>query len=1631
MAAKRLLAASSLSAEGAAANVGDDKLPVNGVRTIHDLLQEYRSRIKNKRDLGTSFEHLVKAYLESDPLYKDRFVNVWLWSSWPHNWGADCGIDLVAEDREGDFTAIQCKFFSPDHVIKKEDIDSFFTESGRTFKVDGKKASFTRRMIVSTSDQWSEHAEKSLHGQTIEVHRIGLHDLECSPIDWSKFSLDKPEKVAFRPKKSVRPHQVVAISKVIEGFKTSNRGKLIMACGTGKTFTALRLAEKMVAKNGTVLFLVPSISLLSQTLREWTAEAEAPFHALAVCSDSKVGKHSEDISKHDLAIPATTDSRALVEAMEKAKADKRKTVVFSTYQSIKVISDAQKKGFPEFDLIICDEAHRTTGVKLLDEEESHFVKVHDERFLRAQKRLYMTATPRIYGDEAKTKASEGGAELCSMDDEGLYGPEFHRLGFGEAVSNGLLADYKVLVLAVDEKHISQTFQKKIANDDGEIPFDDLVKIVGCWNGLSKKFMGDEAKLEDPRPMRRAVAFAQRIKDSKHIANAFETVVREYVSKTEGAEGTLKCELQHVDGSFNALERNSRLDWLKADAPENTCRILTNARCLSEGVDVPALDAVLFLNPRDSIVDVVQSVGRIMRQAPGKKYGYVILPIGIPAGVEPDAALKDNKKYKVVWQVLQALRAHDDRFNATINQIELNKKRPSNIQVIGVGASSESETPRGAGKPASTQLSLNLPELEQWKNAIYARIVLRCGSRPYWENWAADVAKIAEKHSEHINALLKSADAKPKKAFEKFLNGIRKSINPAISETEAIEMLSQHLITKPVFDALFEHYHFTEKNPVSQSMQAVLKVLESGSLREDAAKLKTFYDSVRLRVKGIDNAEGRQRIIVELYDRFFKVAFPKMSERLGIVYTPVEIVDFILYSVEAVLNEEFNQSVTNKNVHIIDPFTGTGTFIVRLLQSGLIDSEDIERKFKHELHANEIVLLAYYIAAINIEETYHGITGGEYTPYDGIVLTDTFQLTEAEVQGEFEAALPENNERARKQKGVPIKVVIGNPPYSAQQDSENDNNRNLDYPVLDRRIEDTYAKESSAQSKKNLYDSYLRAIRWATDRITEKGIVGFVTNGSFLDATNMDGVRKSISREFAKLYCFNLRGDQRTSGEQSKKEGGKVFGSGSRTPVAITVFVKNREHLGPCEIYYHDIGDYLSREDKLKLVNSFGSIKGIPWKKIEPNQFGDWVNQRSPGFDRFIPLTGAAESIFEICSLGVGTNRDPWTYNFSKSVLAEKMAATIACYNSEVRKIAQAAKKRKNIDDKFVIDVVDKNPKKISWSSSLVQSARRQKSATFDIRKIVTSSYRPYTKQALYFDGHMNHRTGQLFKLFPTPKHQNIVISIIGVVDRKGFSAIATDNVPNLHLVDSGQCFPLYFYKKVDEATSNLSAGESPDGSGYVRKDAVSDVAARKFREAYNDKKISKEDIFYYIYGLLHSPDYRAKYHSDLKKMLPRIPFAKDFWAFSRAGRELAEWHLSYETVEPYDLDEEISAGAPRKQADLYRVNEAGMKFPKVGKKQDRTSIIYNPYVVIKGIPLETYEYIVNGKPALDSVIERYRITVDKDSGIKNDPNEWSEDPRYIIDLVKRVVRVSLETNRIVKSLPALEILSEGAAQQVA
>lgn len=1659
------------------------------VDEVFSALREYPT----VSERGTAFEKLMVRFLLEDKTFADRFETVARWDQWEYNGGrVDTGIDLVAQEKsDGSWTAIQCKFYEPSSTLNKSDLDSFYTESGKTFKTEHGREEFGQRMIISTTDRWSRHAEESLENQSIPVQRIGAADLADSSVNWDivypgagalpKFELARKE--LFTP----RPHQQTAIDKTLAGFHTHDRGKLIMACGTGKTFTSLRLVETLAEQLGgrvRVLFLVPSISLLSQSLKEWHAQAKLDIRSFAVCSDNKVSRAVEDIATYDLEIPVTTDGALLAQKMNRGRRAAGISVVFSTYQSLPAIEQAQAAGADGFDIVVCDEAHRTTGITVGGEDSSNFVKIHDTEYIKADRRLYMTATPRLFDEKTKDKAADHSAEVASMDDEAVYGPEFHRLGFGEAVEKGLLTDYKVLVLTVDQEIAART----TAQIDGEIPLDDVSRLIGCWTGLAKRSgaaAGSKYGFSDGQtPMKRAVAFARDIKTSERVAENFPEIATTYsfnlASNAEADQTNIntRVQVQHVDGSMNAMIRGDKLRWLKAPVEQDTCRVLTNARCLSEGVDVPALDAVMFLNPRNSQVDVVQSVGRVMRKSEGKDYGYIILPVGVPEGVAPSAALADNRRFQVVWQVLNALRSHDDRFDATVNSAIVNSTNSQEglagisaadstladkIRVDHIGLAQEAgDEAHSDEERASQSRQYALFSVEDWQDAIYTRIVNKVGDRTYWEDWADDVADIAQAQITRITDLVNNADKELSAEFEKFVDGLRANLNSSISQADAISMLSQHLITAPVFDALFAESGFAQHNPVSKVMTQMVEALNDSRLESETEGLEKFYRSVRVRASEVTSAAGKQEVVKDLYERFFKKAFSRQAEALGIVYTPVELVDFILRAADDAMRIHLGRSLSDEGVHIQDPFTGTGMFIVRLLQSGLIKPEDLARKYANELWATEIMLLAYYVAAVNIEVTFNGlmteraareqglalneVEDTDYQQFDGIVLGDTFQMSEDDDMLDLELFV-DNNERAARQLEAPMRVIIGNPPYSAGQTSANDLNANVSYPTLDARIGETYAGLSTATNKNSLYDSYLRAFRWATDRIGEAGIVAFVSNGGWLEGNTADGVRLSFEHDFNHIYVYNLRGNALGAGEVRRKEAGNVFTDGTRTTIAITIGVNIPGETG-CTVHYRDIGDYLTADEKLFQV-SIAQIDDEQWSVITPNSYGDWLSQRTENFSTW-PVIGnkkkgtESTTIFKQYSRGLATGRDVWVYNYDQQALKSNISTLLETYDQVRIQLQQRLNDTgEKPNAKTTTDFLRENPEfidnqRIKWNDTLQGFAARNIPGVLENRP-VRSLYRPFTQRHTYFDKLLNERRYQLPVLFPSPAHSNIGILISGAYPGVPFSAIATSLLPDLNVFTASQFFARFQWELFEPAEGELDlpaaavstgefsvygqAGEIVDG--YRRVDNITDAITMEYR-ALLGSDVSRDDIFHYIYGVLHDPNYRETYAADLKKMLPHIETPTDRKRFNHVasvGRRLMDLHVNYEGAEPYPLKVELTDSADPLDQDTWRVKK--MKWKRVRNPEskkpedDKTTIIYNSKITITGIPAETSDYMLGSRSALAWIIDQYQVTKDKKSGIVNDPNAWAEEqdnPQYMIDLIKKVTTVSIETMRLVTRL---------------
>ena len=1602
-----------------------------------EAIKIIRKKAKNDKDLGDVFEKMCKIFFENDPLQKQQFSKIWHYKDWSKankNYSkSDIGIDLVAKINGSDkFCAIQCKCYQSEHTISKSDIDSFISASSTD--------DFERLILIDTSSQdIGINAKKVFNNLDKKYQRIQLNELQESRIDWLSYLKD--EKVVLNKKKELRDHQIKAVDAVLSGLNKKDRGKLIMACGTGKTFTALNIAEKLKSKNKLILYIVPSLALMSQTVREWKNDSIDDFYAFSACSDVKVGKRkpSDDkieISLNDLAFPATTNSEDLSKQIKNCEKNKM-IVIFSTYQSIDVIEKAQKQfDIPDFDLIICDEAHRTTGATLFDEDESNFVKIHDNAVIKGKKRLYMTATPKIYGEKAKSKAKGEDIALASMDDKKIYGETLFFRGFNWAVENNLLSDYKVVILAIDETKVSRDLQKSF-EDGSELRLDDATKIIGCYKALAKVGFDNN----NHSPIKRALAFSQNIEISKIFESEFKNVIKDYTYKNKNEKIELNIDVKHIDGTFNADRRTEHLNWLKEEISDDQCRILSNVRCLSEGVDVPSLDAIMFLHPKKSQVDVVQSVGRVMRKAEGKDIGYVVIPVTIAPGVTPERALDNNEKYSVVWQILNALRAHDERLDSTINKIKLGEDVSDKIDIINYNDELESLTAeiddiKTSAKviPDTDDNLINIEnkkdddletnqlsfEINDLSKAIKAKIVDKCGTRDYWENWANDIAKIAQTHISRLNSILVNKKSKERKTFELFLREIRDDLNPEISENDAIEMLAQHIITKPVFDTLFQGNEFVKDNAVSKAIHNVLTNIYDYNIKVETKSLEKFYDSVKRRASDIVTSKGRTTLINELYERFFKNAFPITTNKLGIVYTPVEVVDFILKSTNDVLIRDFNSSLSEKNIHILDPFAGTGTFITRLIQSKLIDKKNLKHKFINEIHCNEIVLLAYYIAGINIESVYQEIIKeNSYRPFSGSVLTDTFQLYEQD-RDLIADLLPDNSNRRTNQKKRDIRVIIGNPPYSAGQKSFSDDAANVSYRNLDSKIYETYVKNSNSSNKNKIYDSYIRAFRWASDRIKDEGIIGFVTNASWIDANATDGLRKCFEEEFSSIYIFNLRGNARTQGEIRRKEKGNVFGEGSRTPVAITILVKNKNKQNKkADIKYYDIGDYLTKEQKLNKIFNLKSIKNIEDKNlfvsITPDKNNDWINQTNKEFDKYISINkndvDFKNYLFSITSSGFASARDSYAINFSKSKLINITRNMTKKFNSL-------------IDQKINYNKINFKDKDIKWDSTLEAQFRRKQKYRFDEKKIQKVLYRPFVSTWCYLDNFIVSRPRKHQQIFPK-KHKNM--SIVITTGFSEFSCLMVNKPFEYHLLNTSHTFPRYIYyndKNNNEDDSQSSLFQ--DKSTVVNN--LNPEIVSLFKKKLN-QKVTEDQIFYYVYGILHSDHYRKKFHNNLIKGMPRIPIVKykDFMQINDIGKKLSNLHLDFDNQRLYGAKFNVDFHNNKKKypkEEFYNISQ--INFVGTRSSPDKTQIKFNNYITIKDIPLEAYDYRLSGKSAIEWIMERHSVKKDDKTGFTNDINEFNKeamkDPSYSFNLLLKIIHISVETQKLIKKIPKINLI---------
>ncbi|WP_100984701.1 DEAD/DEAH box helicase [Helicobacter pylori] len=1571
---------------------------------------------------GSLFEKISKRFLiEHDSA--NEYESIDLWNDWElRGKEGDRGIDMVVTTTSKEYIAVQCKYHQ--NNVSLNDIATFLTQ----LQSGVGEVRFKKGIIISTSNL-SSNALKAIeqirnNGMGIDIDEITEEDFIYSQIDWEKLDTTQSE-LPLCDKKKPRSHQTEAIEETKKYFSDpkNTRGKLIMACGTGKTYTSLKIMEALDPK--ITLFLAPSIALLSQTFREYAQEKSEPFYASIVCSDDKVGKgkknksddNSDDINFSELPLKSSTRLEDILSVHEKAKKENKRFIIFSTYQSALRIQEAQEVGLNEIDLIICDEAHRTVGAMYSTNErddKNAFTLCHSDGNIKAKKRLYMTATPKVYSESSKAKAKEKDNVIYSMDDEEIFGQEIYTLNFERAIALDLLTDYKVIILAVRKENLSgvtNSVNKKISQleakgtklDKKLINNEFVCKIVGTHKGLAKQdliVLDDENKEDhnlqnqyDTAPSQRAINFCKSINTSKNIKDSFETIMECYDEELKKKSfKNLQIKIDHIDGTMNCKVRLEKLEKLNEFQP-NTCKVLSNARCLSEGVDVPALDSIVFFDGKSAMVDIIQAVGRVMRKAKRKQRGYIILPIALEENeIQNLDEAVNNTNFKNIWKVLKALRSHDP---SLVDEATFKEK----IKIFG----SNDETNHNDEKTLFDAILL-----QDLADAVYNVMPTKLGDRNYWENFTKKTGNIART----LNNRLKMIFDKNPEFFHEFLDSLRGNIHQNIKEDEALDMITSHIITKPIFDALFGD---NIQNPIAKALDKMVQKLSTLGLEGETKELKNLYESVKTEALHAKSQKAQQELIKNLYNTFFKVAFKKQSEKLGIVYTPIEVVDFILRATNGILKKHFNTDFNDKNITIFDPFTGTGSFIARLLskETKLISDEALKEKFSNHLFAFDIVLLSYYIALINITQSAQN-RDGSLKNFKNIALTDSLDFYEKKndkgVLSWFLEDLKENKEIKDTLAGQNIRVIIGNPPYSAGAKSENDNNQNLSHPELEKRVSAKYGKNSSSRaSGKATRDTLIQSIYLAGELLKDKGVIGFVVNGSFIDSKSADWFRKCVAQDFAHLYVLNLRGNARTSGEKRKKEGDGIFDSGSRATIAIVFFVKDSS-APDNTIFYYEVEDYLKREAKLNLLANFENLDFVPFSEITPNEKGDWINQRNEEFEKLIPLKRDKKlkifnSIFDLNSGGVATNRDPWVYNFSPNALMQSVQNCIETYNADLKRFnavfreafkqrtakdkgIKPADRHKHLNDKEI--TTDKT--KIAWTdglkNKLIKNKNLQESRKESVRLAL---YRPFNKQWLYWDKDLIHRQRQFSKIFPDKSTQNVVINTSSMASRN-FSCLIANEITDIQTMANNQAYPLYYYDDL--------------GNRY---NAISGYALNLFRRHYKDNAITEEEIFYYIYAILHHKDYLEKYKNSLAKEDPRIALSEDFKELSVLGKELGELHLNYESGEMHD------------SVKYTTLMNAGMEgyYDVVQMKKDKKGdcIIYNQNITITKIPKKAFDYVVNGKSAIDWVIERYQKTKDKESLIENNPNDYAGG-QYVFELLCRVIKLSE------KSMDLIEKISE-------
>ena len=1577
------------------------------------------------QEAGRLFERLVcKVLKELHPFWSAAFKDIVSWSEHATREGlraTDIGVDLVGYGKDGKLYAIQTKHW--DRTLSWKDLGSFVGV------LNHPGYGFSHGIVVAPNGVTQE-AERQLQGLPVTLlsEEALLEDL-----DLESLAPDRPEEARRRGKKALRKYQREALEEVAKAFleKGLPRGKLIMPPGTGKTLVALEIAKEVAGPGGRVLFLAPSIALLDQSLRAWAAEASSPLRLFAVVSDTGVGRTSEDdlSALSLLSIPPTTRPEELA-SKAKTESQEALTVVFSTYQSVEVLERAQKEhGLPPFDLMILDEAHRTATVRA--GEESPFTKVHHDRHVEARRRLYMTATPRVWevegngeGDRGKKAGKKKGPQkegslplldlsasptapegvellVYSMDDEEVYGPTLYEYTFTRAVQEGHLSDYKVIVFSVAEEG-----QKDLASylqGPEALKVEEALKALGLWKVLQGEVRDEEGKPMEGLDLRRVIAFHGRVAESKRMEEEFTKVALAAQQAGLLPEELRRVEVEHIDGQMSAYDRKRLLDWLREEPGPGEIRLLTNAKVLTEGIDVPALDAVAFMRPRDSVVDVIQAVGRAMRKAPGKAYGYVVLPV-VVRGQDEERDIEESG-YRAVWQVLSALRSVDRSFEARMRAalVRLSGKGEDDAGGGEEGGEAQGGVTvigEGSASPVVMDVLLEDPNLRQKvTRGLAGKLVRRLAlGRKYLENWAQDVARVARALEQQVRAMAER-NPKVKEKLGELLAALRAFTSESVTEEEALLMLVQHALTKPIFDALFGELLKEREDPVSRALDELFQEFR-GFLDREGEALKDFYEEMRLKALGLADEAERADFLRRLYSNFFTRAFPQVADQVGIAYTPVELVDFLVQSADELSRKHFGRGLEGEKVFVLEPFAGTGTFVTRILHrvAERGGAEAVKGKLgRGEIWANEILLLPYHVLRANVENTALALSG-EYVPFKGALLADSFRLAELGYSEKKFGLIPlfpeEYGEALNEQLKAPIQVVLSNPPWRAGAEKEGEGKKNPVYRKVRERVEETYikrAKEISIGAKKkgelfsSLYDLYIQALRVASDRIGEEGIVAFVTNNGWLGGVVARGLRASLAEEFAEVYVYDLRGNAREKGEAWKKEGGKVFGQASRAGVCLLLLVKRKDHKGIGKVHLYRIGDGLSREAKLALVKGHGSVSGVHWQEVP---YEDWVGRLTPGFSGMLSL----DEVFEVRSFGVKTNRDAYAFNPSRAELERHMSRLISTYNEHVRR-RKEGKLGKLEDDESLI----------KWDGTLNKHLESLREASFEgSGQVYEALYRPFVPMHLYLSRTFNNSVYQNPRIWPTPEAENLAIAVAGK-GSNAFSAMATRRVVSLDYLSRTQLYPLYHYPE------NGSLGGHPE-----RKLNLKEEFLRKLGGGLG-YPVSPEEAFAYIYAVVSHPLYAERFAKDLKMDLPRIPLPQDpelFAELVEGGLELIRLHTEYETLPPWEpvaLMVKEEEKAPEDPYERYRVERMELD-------REKGVLRYNAWVRVEGIPGEAFRWRPGGYSPLEWMVRFWKVEekVPKGRGeaIVWDPNLFLKEkgePRYLLDLIGRAVQVAVRT----------------------